>query len=205
MRRALALLAVPALALAVSACTAKAGPIPQGSPKDAAVKGPDELPLITISESPQLGWHVITGEGKTMYRFDADSSKPPKSICEGECAQKWPPVLADTQPLTAGVDPMVLGVVTRSDGTKQLTIGGFPQYTYAEDSRPGDAKGQGNGGKWYATNPAGSKASLSAGMPGVPGVPGENEQPARGKQADGNLQRQPTSTRPAPPSGDAGN
>ncbi|TWP45609.1 hypothetical protein FKR81_38850 [Lentzea tibetensis] len=198
MRRALALLAVPALALAVSACSAGAAAIPKQAAQGNEAKASDPKAMIAISESPQLGWYLTNGDGRTMYRFDADSSKPPKTTCEGECARKWPPVPADVMPMTAGVDPLVLGVVTRADGSKQLTIGGFPQYTFAEDKAPGDVKGQGSGGKWYATAPTGAKAAPGQGMPGVPGTSQTpQQQQTKPKQQQG-------STPTAPPSGGAG-
>jgi predicted lipoprotein with Yx(FWY)xxD motif len=56
--------------------------------------------------------------------------------------------------------------VTRADGSKQLTIGGWPAYRYAKDTKPGDLTGQGVGGKWYALAPTGKKASVAS-LPGL--------------------------------------
>ncbi|SMC88081.1 hypothetical protein [Lentzea albidocapillata] len=167
MRPALAVIAVAALAL--SACAPTAGPVPEKEQKDAANSVPDAKSMIAIVESPQNGWYLMNGDGLTMYRFDDDEPKLRRSSCNGECAVRWRPVPADVLPMTAGVDPLVLGTLIRSDRTRQLTIGGFPQYTFAEDKAPGDMKGQGSGGKWFATGPTGQKASPAAGMPGVPG------------------------------------
>ena len=64
-----------------------------------------------------------------------------------------------------------LSTITRSDGTKQATYDGHPLYTYAGDTAPGQAKGNGlnaSGGLWYemtvsgATPAAGAGASASA-------------------------------------------
>ena len=62
--------------------------------------------ILTANSTAQLGTVVIDGQGYTLYRFDKDSAKPPTSNCAGECAQKWPPVLATPgTPLTVeGVD-----------------------------------------------------------------------------------------------------
>jgi predicted lipoprotein with Yx(FWY)xxD motif len=46
-----------------------------------------------------------------------------------------------------------LAVITRSDGVKQVTYKGSPLYRYAADTAPGDAKGQGVGGVWFAATP----------------------------------------------------
>ncbi len=35
------------------------------------------------------------------------------------------------------------------NGTTQLTVNGHPVYTYKNDSRAGEATGQGSGGQWY--------------------------------------------------------
>jgi predicted lipoprotein with Yx(FWY)xxD motif len=64
------------------------------------------------------------------------------------------------------VDKALLGEVTRSDGTKQLTIGGWPMYRYAKDTKAGDTNGQGVGGTWYASAPDGKKATLAS-LPGL--------------------------------------
>jgi secreted repeat protein with Y-X4-D motif len=51
----------------------------------------------------------------------------------------------------------VVGTVTRADGTKQLTIKGWPVYRYVGDKKPGTWKGQNVGGKWFVINPDGTK------------------------------------------------
>ncbi|GLZ29358.1 hypothetical protein Lesp02_15480 [Lentzea sp. NBRC 105346] len=103
---------------------------------------------------------VVTGpEGKTLYRFDKDSAKPSVSNCDGDCAKAWPPLVVTTdKPTVAGVAPSLVGTVQRKDGSKQLTIAGWPQYYFAKDSKPGEAKGQGAQGVWFATAIDGKKA-----------------------------------------------
>lgn len=56
--------------------------------------------------------------------------------------------------------------MTRTDGTKQLTVGGWPAYRYAKDVNAGDVNGQGVGAKWYALAPDGKKATLAS-LPGL--------------------------------------
>ncbi|MFD0447742.1 hypothetical protein ACFQ10_43930 [Streptomyces indonesiensis] len=50
-----------------------------------------------------------------------------------------------------------MGSVTRADGTKQLTLAGWPVYRFAGDNKPGDTKGQGVGGTWNALAPDGKR------------------------------------------------
>jgi predicted lipoprotein with Yx(FWY)xxD motif len=105
-----------------------------------------------------LGPIVVDGSGRTLYRFDKDSASPPASNCEGACAKLWPPVLVGTQISLTGINRALLGAIKRSDGTVQLTLHGWPLYRYAGDSAPGDVKGEGIGGIWFAVKPTGAKA-----------------------------------------------
>ncbi|MFD6416860.1 SCO0930 family lipoprotein [Streptomyces sp. NPDC060194] len=118
---------------------------------------------LAVLNSKELGKVLTDSNGMTLYRFDKDTAKPPKSTCEGDCAKAWPVVAAGDVTAAPGVDESLLGEVTRSDGTKQLTVGDWPMYRYAEDKEPGDVKGQGVGGTWFASSPEGKKAAASGG------------------------------------------
>ncbi|WP_225635855.1 SCO0930 family lipoprotein [Streptomyces solaniscabiei] len=115
---------------------------------------------LSVSANAELGELVTDGSGRTLYRFDQDTAQPPKTTCEADCATAWPPVAADDAIAGEGIDKSLLGEVTRADGTKQLTIGGWPAYRYAKDA-VGEVKGQGVGGKWYALAPDGKKAKAA--------------------------------------------
>jgi len=121
---------------------------------------------LAVAESAQLGKVLTDSAGFTLYRFDKDTAEPPKSSCDGDCVKAWPPVPAAGAEAATGVDKTLLGEVTRSDGTKQLTIGGWPMYRYAKDTKAGDTNGQGVGGTWFASAPNGKKATL-ADLPGL--------------------------------------
>ncbi|GGW46750.1 lipoprotein [Streptomyces lucensis JCM 4490] len=131
------------------------------SPSQAAPAG-----KLTVASNPDLGNVLTDGSGLTLYRFDKDTANPPKSNCDGDCATTWPPVPADDATAGAGIDKALLGEVTRADGSKQLTVGGWPAYRYAKDVNAGDVNGQGVGGKWFALAPNGKKAKLSD-LPGL--------------------------------------
>jgi predicted lipoprotein with Yx(FWY)xxD motif len=109
------------------------------------------------------GTAVVTdAKGLTLYWFAPDTSTTSK--CTGSCATYWPPV---TGPVTAGTGVTgTLGTITRSDGTTQATYDGHPLYTYAGDSAPGQAKGNGlnaSGGLWYEMTVSGAKAAADTG------------------------------------------
>lgn len=116
---------------------------------------------------PQMGRVVTDGAGFVLYRFDKDSNNPPTSNCVGECARIWPPALTDGKPVLTGIDPDKVGTLTRQDGTKQLTLDGWPLYRYIGDTKPGQWKGQGVGGTWFVIAPDGKK-NLSCLPTGTP-------------------------------------
>lgn len=106
----------------------------------------------------KLGTILVTPRKMTMYAFAIDT--PGHSRCSGSCAAYWPPVPAADAPKASpqGVTA-TFGAITRSDGSKQLTVNGYPMYTYASDTSPGQVTGQGinaSGGLWWAVSPNGS-------------------------------------------------
>ncbi|MEV5128524.1 SCO0930 family lipoprotein [Streptomyces decoyicus] len=124
-------------------------------------KAPQAAPsagTLALHQDATLGPVVTDSKGMTLYRFDKDTPDPSKSNCSGSCATTWPVVPADGASAPAGIDKSKLGSVTRADGTKQLTIGGWPAYRFAKDTKPGDTKGQGVGGTWNALAADGKKA-----------------------------------------------
>ncbi|MDX3324913.1 MULTISPECIES: SCO0930 family lipoprotein [Streptomyces] len=126
---------------------------------------PKEAGQLAVWDSQKLGKVLTDSEGFTLYRFDKDTAEPPASNCESDCAKAWPAVPAEKAEAAAGVGASLIGEVTRADGTKQLTVGGWPMYRYAEDAEPGDANGQGVGGTWFAAAPDGKKAAVNADGP----------------------------------------
>ncbi|MEU4893852.1 SCO0930 family lipoprotein [Streptomyces sp. NPDC044780] len=139
---------------------AAAGDIGAGAGDEATRTGPAKR--LTVEKNAELGSFVTDSEGWTLYRFDEDTPKPAKSTCNDDCATKWPAVPADDATATAGIDSGALGSVTRSDGTQQLTLAGWPVYRFAGDTAPGDTKGQGVGGTWNALAPDGKPAGKAA-------------------------------------------
>ena len=164
-----------ALALAVSACgSSSSSSAASGSTPAAAGSSPAASASASNSGGTTLtaktigSQQVLTNSaGFTLYWFAPDTSTTSK--CTGSCATYWPPVKG---PATAGSGVTgTLGTITRSDGTTQATYDGHPLYTYAGDTAPGQAKGNGlnvSGGLWYemtvsgATPAAGASASASA-------------------------------------------
>lgn len=131
---------------------------------DQQAQGAGEL---AVRSDGKLGSFVTDGQGMTLYRFDKDKPGVNKSACEGKCATTWPPVPAGDATASAGLDSKLMGSVTRADGTKQLTLAGWPMYRFAKDAKPGDANGQNVGGTWFASAPDGKKAGVARPALGV--------------------------------------
>lgn len=104
---------------------------------------------VKASSHPQLGNVVTDGEGRTLYIFLRDEPGEP-SVCEGPCADRWPPLVVDGEEVPTGMGIRgQVGLMRRADGRVQLTYEGLPLYYWHQDSQPGDAKGQGVGGVWF--------------------------------------------------------
>ncbi len=88
---------------------------------------------------------LVNDKGFTLYTFDKDAPNTGRSVCNGNCAVTWPPVLAaeGTQPGGS------LSVITRDDGGKQWAFKGQPLYTWPEDQEPGDVYGDNYDKVWH--------------------------------------------------------
>ncbi|HEX4225779.1 MAG TPA: hypothetical protein VHZ97_25670 [Pseudonocardiaceae bacterium] len=139
--------------------TSSNAPAPTTTSSSASTTSAD---LSTAQSS--LGTIVVDSKGRTVYLFTVDTNNPPKSNCDTGCDSVWPPVLAPAsgQPTLSGVDSSKVGTVTRSDGSKQLTLNGWPLYEYEGDSAAGDVKGENVQNSWYAVTPQGTKATTTS-------------------------------------------
>jgi len=111
-----------------------------------------EAANISLASGGDLGMILVEGEGMTVYDFHKD--KGGKPTCYNACEEFWPPVLTTGAPQPGnGASASMLGTVKRADGTTQVTYAGHPLYTFVEDKKPGEAKGNDQkafGGQWYA-------------------------------------------------------
>ncbi len=155
---------------AVSQNGAHAGSLYGASSRAPAAPAPS---IATAALAP--GTALVDRAGRTLYLFEADSQV--KSACSGACAQVWPPLLTDgARPtVSSPVQARLLGAVTRSDGTRQVTYHHHPLYLYVGDRQRGDARGQGLdqfGAGWYVVTAAGDK--IDSGDEAAPPAAGAN-------------------------------
>ena len=110
-----------------------------------------------------VGTVLVDSGGKVIYTFSTDTVG--QSSCVGSCVTYWPPVPAPSAtPAPVSGITATLGSIKRADGTLQLTVNGLPVYTYAADSGPGVASGQGlnsSGGIWSVVNTAGAPVTAA--------------------------------------------
>jgi len=111
-------------------------------------------PTVKLAQSGSLGQILTDANGRTLYVFLSDKVGSGKSVCNGACAQAWPPLTAASgQPVKPDGLPGELSVVTRDDGTVMVAYNGQPLYYYAKDAGPGDVNGQAVGNVWYVVPP----------------------------------------------------
>lgn len=94
------------------------------------------------------GKTFVDAKGMTLYTFDKDANG--KSMCNGPCAENWPPLAAadDAKP-TADMT-----IVVRDDGKKMWAYKGKPLYTFKKDVAAGDTNGDGFlNGAWHMAKP----------------------------------------------------
>ncbi len=150
MRRRALLAAIVVLALAASGAAA--------AHRNAALRAARHAKngTLVMLHKTKLGKVLATSGGMTLYLYTPDGKN--RSNCYGSCAALWPPLIAKGKPRAgAGVRQKLLGVTRRRDGKRQVTYHGHPLYRYSGDSKPGQVKGEGYGGIWYALNAAGNK------------------------------------------------
>jgi len=129
---------------------------------------------LNATPSAEIGTYVTDGAGRTLYRFDNDSARPPRSTCNNDCATAWPPLLIKSpgKIYPDGINPKIIGYVERADHTCQVTINGHPVYYFVTDTRPGDINGQGVNGTWFAVSPTGGRTRPLPDSLSTPGNPG---------------------------------
>jgi predicted lipoprotein with Yx(FWY)xxD motif len=103
--------------------------------------------MLKTADTPK-GKTFVDTKGMTLYTFDKDAGG--KSMCNGPCAENWPPLMtANGAKSTADMT-----VVVRDDGKKMWAYKGKPLYTFKKDTAPGETNGDGFlNGAWHMAKP----------------------------------------------------
>jgi predicted lipoprotein with Yx(FWY)xxD motif len=106
--------------------------------------------------------------GRTLYSLSVE--KHGKFICTGGCLSIWHPLVVAKGVRPTG--PVTLGTVKRPDGKTQVTYRGRPLYSFADDTKAGQANGEGikDVGTWHAAKPPASSSQPTEPQP-VPTSP----------------------------------
>lgn len=94
--------------------------------------GPNPFPLgttVMIVQKSKLGYVLAEANGQVVYTY-AHDTKGGTPTCTGSCADTWVPVTGVPKTALGESFPGTFGLVTRSDGTKQMTYNGYPLYTF---------------------------------------------------------------------------
>jgi predicted lipoprotein with Yx(FWY)xxD motif len=163
MRRTITAVLAIAATLIVAACGSDSN---SGSGSGAAKTGSTTVAVMNVGGVKSA---LVDSSGAALYTPDQEANG---SIhCTGGCVSIWKPLeLASGSP-KGDAGGGKLGVVERPDGTRQVTLGGKPLYTFAEDAA---GKVTGNGVKdsfdgnsftWHVVTASG-KAPASGGGSG---------------------------------------
>lgn len=126
-----------------------------GAAASGAIAAPSQQAAapIQLGTSAKFGSILVNAQGMTLYELTSEAGG--KIACSAGCLAVWPPLLVPAGTTVPTAAPGVigtLGVITRPDGTVQATQNGFPLYTFAHDTAPGNTNGQGIvafGGTWH--------------------------------------------------------
>ncbi len=128
---------------------------------------------ISSASNASLGEHILAGpSGHTLYALSPETSS--HLLCKSsECLKFWPPLKASSAgkvKLGAGVHGKV-GILRRSDGISQVTLGGRPLYYFSGDGGRGEVNGQNLksfGGTWHVLGASGTPSAVKPVSPGAP-------------------------------------
>jgi predicted lipoprotein with Yx(FWY)xxD motif len=118
---------------------------------------------INAAKNSSYGSLLVSSTGLSLYHLA--SEKKGTIGCTGPCAKIWPPLLVGptAKPNAgSGVSVSKLGTIKRPDGGLQVTYNGLALYRYKLDKKPGDVKGQGVEGIWFAVTSAGKLVKTPA-------------------------------------------
>ena len=117
------------------------GPLPSSNDQSIPPVGT----TVMIVQKSAIGYVLAEANHQVVYTYSKDKQGG-KPTCTGSCTVAWPPATGMPQAGPADVFPAKFGLVTRADGTKQITYNGYPLYLL-KDAKP--LATTGNGGDWH--------------------------------------------------------
>jgi len=146
--------AVPSSATAVATATksgSKAKAKPHKSVAPLPSGGDQSIPAVgttvMIVQKTAIGYVLAEANRQVVYTYSKDK-KGGKPTCTGACAATWLPATGTPEAGPADVFPAQFGLVTRANGTKQITYNGLPLYLL-KGAAGLATTGNGQGGVWH--------------------------------------------------------
>ena len=118
-------------------------PLPSGGDQSIPAVGT----TVMIVQKSAIGYVLAEANHQVVYTYSKDK-KGGKPTCTGSCAATWLPATGTPQAGPADVFPGQFDLVTRTNGTKQITYNGLPLYLL-KDAQPLATTGNGQGGVWH--------------------------------------------------------
>jgi predicted lipoprotein with Yx(FWY)xxD motif len=95
---------------------------------------------VAVRSIDGVGKVLVDSSGKALYASDVEADG--KVRCTGACTSFWQPLTVDSAKPVAVGGVGTVGVISRPDGAKQVTVDGKLLYTFSEDA-PGKVEGNG--------------------------------------------------------------
>jgi predicted lipoprotein with Yx(FWY)xxD motif len=120
---------------------------------------------------------LVDADGNALYTSDQEAGGVVR--CTAGCLEFWEPLTVEGGQPTGNVNGGMLGVLTRPDGTTQVTFNGDPVYRFTED-QSGSVTGDGLEDAFEGQTFTWHVITAGAGQPSAPpttsgsggGVPG---------------------------------
>ncbi len=157
-RKTLLTAGVGVIALALAACGSSSSggsSTPATTTGGAATGGGTPVAAVHLAMNPTLHHTILVNKnGMTLYYLTGETAS--HLLCtSSKCLKFWPPVYlpsgATTTAAVKGISGSKFGTVMRPGGKLQVTYNGWPLYTFAEDTSPGQDNGEklnSFGGTW---------------------------------------------------------
>jgi predicted lipoprotein with Yx(FWY)xxD motif len=118
-------------ALALAAC---------GGSSNSSTTASGPASTVSLRSIDGVGKVLVDSHGMALYTSNRDANGKP--ACTGACTSFWKPLTLASGTPSAASGAGTVGTVMRSDGMRQVTVGGRPLYTFVQDS-PGTVTGNG--------------------------------------------------------------
>jgi predicted lipoprotein with Yx(FWY)xxD motif len=131
-----------------------------------------KVAVVSSARNAKLEKTILVNR-KRMTLYSLSAEKRGRFICTTRfCLSLWTPLVVPAKATPTGA--RLLDTIRRPDGRTQVRYRGLPLYTFNEDRKPGDVKGNGfrDVGIWLAASPSAPAKAAPAQPPAYGGLYG---------------------------------